>query len=156
MRFIRFGLVCAAIVVVAGLMFFAINKSYQFKEERDFVILADKIGNPTVMTTFRVDPNGRENKDSNYCHVGGDKLYTHWNVSVFTAAGVGDVLRRYHYTDSYRIFGKTILQDCYEIFMPVKLVFLYPDMNYWPFRKDDLNKNDPDYDRISKLTKSQQ
>ncbi len=154
MRSILLRSVCTA--TVAGLLFFAINISHQFKEEQDFVILADKVGNPTLMTTFRVDPAGHENKDSNHCSVGGDKLYTPWNVSVFTAASVGDVLRRYHHTDFYRIFGKTILQDCYDAFLPVKIVSLFPDMNYWPFKKDSLTKNDPDYDRIFQLSKSQQ
>ncbi len=153
MRSILLRFVC--LCVVLGLMFFVINISHLgFEKEKDFVILADKVGNPTLMTTFRVDPNGRD-KDPNYCSVGGDKLYTPWNVSIFTEAKVGDVLKRYHYTNFYRILGKTILQDCYETFLPVKIVSLYPDMNYWPFRKDDLVKNDPDYDRISKLTKSQ-
>ena len=153
MRSIPFRLV--GVCAVVGLMFFAIHKSNHFEEERGFVILADKVGHPAIMTIFRVDPNERRKKDPNYCSVGGDKLYTPWNVSVFTEAKVGDVLRRYRHTYSYRILGKTILQDCYEGFIPVKTVFLYPDMNYWPFRKDDLAKNDPDYDRISKLTRSQ-
>ncbi len=148
---LKFVCVC----VVSGLMFFTISKSYHFQEDKDFVILADKVGNPAIMTTFRVGPNGHGSKDPNYCSVGGDKLYTPWNTSVFTEAKAGDVLRRYHYTTSYQVLGKTILQDCFEMFMPVKIVSLYPDMNYWPFRKDDLDKNDPDYDRISKLTKSQ-
>lgn len=140
---------------LVGFLFFVIHKSYHFEEERDFVILADKVGHPAIMTIFRVDPNERSKKDPNYCSVGGDKLYTPWNVSVFTEAKIGDVLRRYHHTYSYRILGKIILQDCYEGFIPVKTVSLYPDMNYWPFRKDDLGKNDPDYGRISELTRSQ-
>ena len=107
------------------------------------------------MTIFRVDPNGRENKDSNRCATEGNKFYTPWNISVFTAANIGDVLRRYHYTKSYQIFGKTILQDCYDTFLPVKIVSLYPDMNYWPFRKGDLNKNNPDYSRVLQLSPHQ-
>jgi len=39
--------------------------------------------------------------------------------------------------------------------MPVKIVSLYPDMNYWPFKKGSLNENDPDYKNIEKLTKYQ-
>ena len=153
MRSILLRFVCSGVVL--GLMFFAIHKSYHFEEEKDFVIRADKVGHPAIETIFRVDPNEYRKKDPNYCSVGGDKLYTPWNISVFTEAQTGEVLRRYHYTHSYRIFGKTILQDCYEMFMPVKTVFLYPDMSYWPFRKDDLGKNDPDYERISELTRSQ-
>lgn len=145
----------ACLCVAFELIFFAINKSHRFEEEKDFVILADKVGDPVVMTTFRVNPNGHENRNQNYCFVGGDKLYTPWNVSVFTEARAGDVLRRYHHTSSYQILGKTVLRNCYEIFMPIKKVSLYPDMNYWPFRKDDLDKNDPDYSKISKLTESQ-
>lgn len=147
---IKFACLCVAF----GLIFFAINKSHRFEEEKDFVILADKVGDPVIMTTFRVEPSGHE-KNPNYCSVGGDKLYTPWNVSVFTEAKAGDVLRRYHYTSSYQILGKTVLRDCYEMFMPIKIVSLYPDMNYWPFREDDLAKNDPDYEKISKLTESQ-
>ena len=138
-------------LIVVGFIFFTLDKSYRFETESDLVILADKVGDPVVMTTFRVDPDQYEKEDPNYCSVGGNKLYTPWNVSVFTAASEGDVLRRHHYTSYYRTFGQVILQDCYEMFAPVKLVSLYPDMTMWPFRKGDLTKNDPDYVRISKL-----
>ena len=122
-------------------MFFGIligtEKLHYFQSKTDFVILTDKVGDPALMTIFRVDPDRPKEKDPNYCSVG------------------GDVLRRYHYTDSYRIFGKTFWQDCFEMYMPVKLVSLYPDMNYWPFRKDDLKPGDPNYYQIMELTKSQ-
>jgi len=143
------------VLVIFGLMFFAIHKSYHLEKESDFVILADKVGDPTKMTIFRVAPSERDNEDPSDCSVGGDKLYTPWNVSIFTAANKGDVLKRYHHTFFYQIFGKTLLRDCYDVFMPVTHVSLYPDMNYWPFREGDLAQNDPDYDLISKLTKSQ-
>ena len=147
-----------ALFIFFGMFFgilFGIEKLHRFQTETDFVILVDKVGHPAFMTTFRVNPNRPENKNPDYCSVGGDTLYTPHNVSVFTAAQVGDVLKRYHYTNSYRIFSKTFWQDCFEMYMPVKLVSIYPDMGHWPFRKDDLRKGDPDYDRIMRLTQSQ-
>lgn len=135
------------VVIFAGLR-------SDFQTKTGFVILYNKVGHPVVATMFRVEPE-ESKKDKNYCHVYSDKLYSHYNVSVFTAAQEGDVLRRYHYTNSYKIFKKTIWQDCYEVYMPIILVALYPDMNYWPFREGDLKPGDPDYERIAKLTKSQ-
>ncbi|MDP3697688.1 MAG: hypothetical protein Q8R55_06810 [Candidatus Taylorbacteria bacterium] len=151
----RLFLVTFFAFIFVGLTLFGMEKLYHLQSEVDFVILTDKVGDPALMTIFRVAPDKNKEKDPNYCSVGGDKLYTPWNVSVFTSSKAGDVLKRYHYTDHYRIFGKTFLKDCYDRFMPVKTVSLYPDMNYWPFRKDDLKPGDPDYDHIVKLTKSQ-
>lgn len=152
LRILLFGF---AVHFIAGVILIAFNVSNQYKEQRDFVILADKVGDPTLLTIFRVDPNGQNLRGPGSCLVDGNKLYTPWNVSVFTEAKIGDVLRRFHYTDYYEIFGKVIFQNCYEAFLPVKAVSLYPDMNYWPFRKNDLSQNDPDHDNIFKLTQSQ-
>lgn len=139
MRFTRFVLHSLIWCIVLGLIVFAINRSYHLEEESDFVILVDKVGDPVIMTVFRMDPAkyDKENEDPNYCDVGGDELYSSWNVSVFTAANEGDVLRRHHYTYYYQIFGRAFLVDCYERFMPVKVVSLYPDRTQWPFRESD-------------------
>ena len=140
-------------ILMCLFIFTGLRNSY--KTETGFVILADKVGDPVVSTVFRVEPKGLGQKDSKYCQVGSDNIYTHHNISIFTAAQVGDVLRRYQYTDSYLIFGKTVWQSCRDVYMPVKLVSLYPDLNYWPFIEGDIKKGDPDYDRIFKLTQPQ-
>src|SRR3989344_2211372 len=136
-------------LAVFAFLFFGIQ--YKFQNETAFVILIDKVGNPTTMTTFRTDPNALALKDPNYCQV--DEIYTPWNISVFSAAQKGDVLRRYHSTSHYQIFDKTIWQKCEDRYMPIRLVALYPDMNYWPFKKGSIDENDPNYKDIERLIK---
>ena len=118
-----------------------------FRTESDFVILTYKEGHPAVFTMFRVEPEKAQQKDSCWADP-----YTPHNESIFTAATEGDVLKKYRYLDSYSLFGKVFWQDCYEAYMPIRLVSLYPDMNYWPFREGDIKPGDPDYKRISALT----
>ena len=137
------------------IIFVGVEELHHFEGKTDFIILAGKIGDPAIMVTFRVDPDINK-EDPNHCIVGGDKLYTNHNVSIFTEAKVGSVLKRYHYEDYYQIFRKTVLKNCNELFMPVKFIPSYPDMQKWPFRYNDVKMGDPDYDRIMRLRYSLQ
>ena len=145
------------LLVVFALFFglvWIIEKFSYFQNETGFVILADKVGHPTRMTIFRVQPTNQSQSSQSSCQVGGDKLYTPHNISIFTAAEIGDVLRYYRHVYSLKILNKVIWQSCEEMYMPLKIVTSYPDMGYWPFRKGDLGEHDPDYERIARLIKS--
>lgn len=150
--FKKIFIACTLILVA----FVLVEEFHHFEGTTDFVILSDKVGNPAVMVTFRIDPEVNDAKNPSRCVVGGDKLYISHNVSIFTESKIGSVLRRYHYGDYYQIFGKTILKSCNDLFMPVKFVASYPDMLKWPFRYDDIRMGDPDYDHIMRLRYSLQ
>ena len=120
------------------------------KTEEEFVILSHKDGHPVVLVMFRIESNKLHQKVN--CQA---ELYTSHNKSIFTAAKESDVLKKYFYTGSYSIFGKIFWQDCQEVYVPVRSVSLYPDMNYWPFREGDIQPGDPDYKKIFELTKTQ-
>lgn len=107
----------------------------------DHVFLADKVGDPPMSVTFQVESGDGVKRP--FCideWSGGYHQWERpWNTAVINAAKLGDLIRVYHYTESYCLFGRTLWQFHQDTYYPQDFSLgrqLYPEPK-WPFALDN-------------------